>query len=97
MKKFLLASLLFGAMSVNLSAAWLGTIDSVSASSDGSAYVTLKRTSDSLKIGIRTSSSATVDGKKMLLTVALTAQSTGKSVVAWADGTGWTAFKMIEP
>ncbi len=96
MKKILLAAIAVGCISTNLMAGWVGTIDSVSVSSDGGAYITLTRTSDNRKIGMRTSDTATSDGQKSLIAVALTAQTTGKSVVAWANGTGWTTLKMIQ-
>lgn len=94
MKKLVIAMLTAGLVSTNVMAGWLGTIDSISTNADGSSYIVLTRTSDNRKIGMKISNSATADGTKMLLTVALTAQTAKKSVVGWGNATGWTSFKI---
>ncbi|RUM62648.1 MAG: hypothetical protein DSZ03_06385 [Sulfurimonas sp.] len=95
MKKLLIAMLATGLVSTSVMAAWVGgTVDSIRTNTDGSSYIVMKRTGDNKKIGMKISNAATADGKKMLLTVALTAQTTGKSVIGWLNGSGWTSFQI---
>ncbi len=92
MKRLLLAVVVVGLMSTG-AMALDGTISKVIVKSDGVVKVVLEKTSGGPFA--RTIACDTMDADKAMLAVALTAQSTGATIEAYADSTRWTYMSII--